>query len=645
MFKVFGIGISTGGTHTDAVIMDIENKKIITKTKSLTTHDDLSVGIINSLHKVLAISNISPKDVGMVSLATTLATNAIIEGKGVKVGLVLIGFDPTTVVGFRPEITWDLPIDSVATIKGGHSSDGVELEPLDTDEVISTVKAMKNNVDTFAVSGYFSVRSPTHEFKVKKIIEEIGKPVVCGSELTGELGIYERTVTAALNARLIPIMKNLIEETKDALRQRGIDAPLMIVKGDGSLMNEVVAIERTVETIQSGPAASVIGCMFLAGKEDAVVLDMGGTTTIIGVLKGGSPGLDEAGVTIAGWKTRVKAVDAEAWGIGGDGWIHLDQEGRITVGPRRVIPLAFAAMRFPILLKKIRRYDSTDFITVSGATRKPEGVGELSQKFLDEVQKLEPAEIRKELVDLPLKDFFISEFERRAYISRIGLTPTDLMHVKGMYTAGNIGAAKLGVKIFAKKIGLTVNELYRKVWQLIPRKIASKVLEKMMARPACDICRSFVDKIFEEGKAERLKITADLSIPIAGVGAPIHLFLPKVGSKLRTNAIVPEHHEVGAAVGALVGNVVSSFDLYVRREIRPERCIVFPGRHIFSKPSIAIDYAIKMGTEQAVKRAKRAGAIDVDVKIEREDSVIPEVGLLWSKLKVTAVGRPALKKT
>ncbi|MCP8320611.1 MAG: hydantoinase/oxoprolinase family protein, partial [archaeon] len=397
---VFGIGVSTGGSHTDAVVMRLEDKKIVAKTKSRTTHYDLSVGIIESIDKVLSTSGIPTNEVALVSLASTLATNAVIEGKGARVGLILIGF--------KPDKTWDLPVATIMTVKGGHGADGVEQEYLEMDEVSSAIGIMNSNVDAFAISGYFSVRNPIHELTVKEAIKKkTGKPATCGYELAAELGIYERTITAVLNARLIPIVENLLREIRDALNQKGLTAPLMIVKGDGSLMNEEVALERPVEGIQSGPAASVLGGLFLAGKEDAVVLDMGSTTSIITAFKGGTPCVVEEGVRIAGWKTRVKAVDADAWGIGGDGWIHIDPEGRIDVGPQRVVPLAFAASIFPILSQKIDQYGTTDFITISQAPRRAENLGELSKRFLDAVQKLEPTttlEIKSDMSDFPIAD-------------------------------------------------------------------------------------------------------------------------------------------------------------------------------------------------------------------------------------------------
>ncbi|MEM2873707.1 MAG: hydantoinase/oxoprolinase family protein [Nitrososphaerales archaeon] len=644
---MFGIGVSTGGSHTDAVIMRLNDKKIVAKTKSRTTHYDLSVGIIESINKVLATSNIPTDEIALVSLASTLATNAVIEGKGAKVGLILIGFEP--------DKTWDIPAATTMTVKGGHGPDGVEQAYLEIDEVSSVVENMKNNVDAFAVSGYFSVRNPIHELTVKELIKKkTGKPVTCGYELAAELGIYERTVTAVLNARLIPIVENLLREIRDALDQKGLDVPLMIVKGDGSLMNEEIALERPVEGIQSGPAASVLGGLFLAGKEDAVVVDMGSTTSIITAFKESTPYVVEEGVRIAGWKTRVKAVDADAWGIGGDGWIHIDPEKGIDVGPRRVIPLAFAASVFPNLSQKIEQYKTTDFITISQAPRKAENVGELSKKFLDAVQKLEPTtslEINNHLTDFPIAELLSSFLLERGYIIGIGLTPTDLMHAKGFYTAGDVDTAVLGADLFARKNELTLDELQKRVWQLIAEKLVSRTFEKMMLKlnkwdssQKCVTCSEIVRKISDGNADGDFRVQATINIPLVGIGAPVYLFLPEVAKRFGTVAIIPEHHEVGAAVGSLVGSVIGSFELYIAKEIKPDRYVVFPGRHIFGTFEQAIDFAMKIGTEEATKSAKRAGAEDLKIKIDRKDGVFPKVGFLWSEIKISAVGRPTIRK-
>lgn len=264
-----GLGIDTGGTYTDAVLIDLESNSIISKAKALTTRDDLSVGIRNSM-KLFDRSLL--KKVSMVSLSSTLATNSVVEGKGCRVGVISVGRD------FDSSIVADESI----TISGGHDLNGAELNPLDIDSAEKFMNSIKNKVDSIAITSYLSVRNPEHELILKDLASKIlNLPVVCGHELSSSLGFNERTITSVMNARLIPIIKELISSMKSAMVEYDINAPLMIVKGDGSLMNDEIAVERPVETVLSGPAASMIGAKTLTGLNDAIVMDMGGTTTDI----------------------------------------------------------------------------------------------------------------------------------------------------------------------------------------------------------------------------------------------------------------------------------------------------------------------------------------------------------------------------
>ncbi len=649
---MFGVGISSGGSFTDAVIMDLKDCRVIAKAKSPTTYQDFSLGIISSLDKVLSASQIPANQVGLVSLATTLATNAIIEGRGGRIGLILIGIKHLELMGLKPENARDLPVHSVASIAGGHGPDGTEAAPLDVGSVTEAVKHMLGEVDGFAVSGLFSVRNPEHEATVKRIISQTcSKPVVCGYELAGSLGIYERTVTAVLNARIIPIIERLISEVKGALAKRGINAPLMLVRGDGALMNEAVALERAIETIQSGPAASVIGGKFLASKDDVVVIDIGSTTTIISTVKAGTVKTDESGATIAGWKTRVRAVDADALGNGGDSQIWVDDTGKLKVGPRRVMPLAFASRDFPTLKEKIAKSGSWEFINASKAMRKTDG-SELIQRFIETISRLEPItleELKQELNDVPVVDHLFNTLDEAGFIARIGLTPTDLMHIKGLFPLGDIEAARMGAELLAKTLGITVEELFDRVWKLMVHKITLRLAELQNSGSASyssSADHSAVTGILDSmvsGALGDLKISCTLNFPIVGIGAPAHLFIPQVAKELNTEVIIPPNYEVGAAIGALIGDVVSTSEFLIRREMATSNFVVFPGPHVFTELESAVEFAIKMGKEISFTQAKRAGATEIEFKTERKDKVIPNLGFMWSELKVIATGRPSLQ--
>ena len=253
--------------------MDLDSGKIICKAKSLTTREDLSIGIRGS---IAGFDADLLKQVGVVSMSSTLATNSVVEGKGCRVGLVCIG----------SEYNNSVRADFDTVIGGGHDLHGEELNPLDEDAARRFLESLKGKVDGVAITGYLAVRNPSHEKRVKEIAKEIlDVPIVCGHELSSGLGFNERTATCVMNAKLIPVIDDLIRSVKAVLSEKGIHAPLMIVKGDGSMMGEAVAKERPVETILCGPAASLIGAMYLTGQKDAIVMDMGGTTTDIGILR------------------------------------------------------------------------------------------------------------------------------------------------------------------------------------------------------------------------------------------------------------------------------------------------------------------------------------------------------------------------
>ncbi len=233
-------------------------------------------------------------------------------------------------------------------VPGGHGATGDELTPLDEAAVTRAVIEHAARVEAFAVAANFSVRNPAHELRARRIIRALSpKPVTCAHELSSKLDAPRRALTAALNARLTPQIRRLIEALSHALAAESIHAPLMIVKGDGSLMKAEIAIEYPVETILSGPAASVVGAGHLTGLMDFLVADMGGTTTDIAVVSGGRPVISDQGALVGSWRTMVEAVDVRTSGLGGDSETRFDRQLRLRVGPRKVMPLSLMAQVVP----------------------------------------------------------------------------------------------------------------------------------------------------------------------------------------------------------------------------------------------------------------------------------------------------------
>jgi N-methylhydantoinase A/oxoprolinase/acetone carboxylase beta subunit len=202
----------------------------------------------------------------------------------------------------------------------------------------------------------------------------------------------------------------------------------------------------------------------------------------------------------------------------------------------------------------------------------------------------------------------------------------------------------------AKRLNVTPDQLYEKVLDLMVQKNALRLaeLQTPLGNTIMDfsekqnIAVEILDSIIR-GSLGNISVSCSLNVPIVGIGAPAQFFIPQIAERLKTESIIPEHNEVGAAIGSLVGNVVSTFDLLVRKEVMPECYVVFPGRHVFPHLESAAEFAITMGKEEANKQAKKTGAIDIEFKVKREDKIFPKIGFMWSDIRVTATGRPALE--
>src|SRR5580692_8293470 len=348
------LGLDTGGTFTDAVLL-ADGRRVIASAKALTTPWNLAIGISNAIRAVLDLlaAGAGREQVSLVSVSTTLATNAVVENRFSPVCSLLIGFDDAMVE--RSGLERPGSGGLVVRVPGGHSATGEEAAALDEGAVARAVAEHEARVEAFAVSANFSVRNPAHELRARKIIRALSpKPVTCAHELSSKLDAPRRALTAALNARLTPQIGRLIEALAQVLANEAVHAPLMIVKGDGSLMKAEIAIEYPVETILSGPAASVVGAGHLTGLANFVVADMGGTTTDIAVVTGGRPAISDQGALVGSWRTMVEAVDVRTSGLGGDSETRFDRQFRLRVGPRKVMPLSLMAHVFPALSAQLR---------------------------------------------------------------------------------------------------------------------------------------------------------------------------------------------------------------------------------------------------------------------------------------------------
>lgn len=657
------LGIDTGGTYTDAVLLDHEDGRVLAFAKALTTHQDLAVGIKEA---VASLPTSPLADVKMVGLSTTLATNAIVEGKGKPICLILIGYDRALIDSYD---FWDrLVTDDVVFIRGGHDIEGREKEPLDLEAARNAILARAGKVKAFAVSSYFGVRNPAHELRIKAMIQGLTKlPVSCGHELSAQLDSIRRATTAALNARLIPLLRELITRVQEALSDFGIAAPLMVVRGDGSLMQAEMAMERPVETILSGPAASAVGASHLSNVDNAWAVDIGGTTTDIMTLENGRPRLSPQGARVGSWRTMVKAVDVRTIGLGGDSHVLIDGERRLQIGPRRVVPLSLLALSYPSTLEELhcqmekQHVDRVaEFVLPSRLPLAPHIADKVERDLLMALKEGPRSWIwleQKVARSYPLERA-LQRLEALGWVMRSGFTPTDALHVLGVFSPWSIEAAQAGACLLARLAGLEPEDFCRIVVEKVADRITSEILAKLFydeegIYPWPDgpgttalVERALINDLSESG----LECHLILRQPIVAIGAPVKAYMPRVAQQLHTRLVIPEHAAVANAIGAVVGSVIQvveglitplepqgGYRLYLDADIRD-----------FEQLEEAMAYAQKRGMKLAREKARAAGATEIEISMEHKNHRATLAGgwgdvlYLGTELRFIAVGRPAV---
>ena len=648
------LGIDTGGTYTDSVILDIEKGRIVTKAKALTTKENLSIGVRNSL---LNLDFIDYKKISMVSLSTTLATNAVVENKGGEAGLIIIG----------PKTDIEVPVTKKIILTGGHDIHGIPLADLDLLQAEKAIRELRGKIDTIAISSYLSVRNPEHEIQVRDLIQDLFDiPVVCAHQLTTSLGFYERTITAVLNAKLIPIIKDLNDSVKKVLSEFGIQAPFMVVKGDGCLMDEKVAQERPIETILSGPAASVIGATFLAKTENAVILDMGGTTTDIAIVEKGRPRLNQEGAQVGNWLTRVQAAEISTFGLGGDSYLQLTKDDNIIFGPQKVCPLSLAASRYPGLKDELQEryidlnkeyleFQVTDCFILVKNYDFLEDLTEVEKKILNLLKTGAHSifYLAKKL-NLDLYTIRLSRLINLGIIVRAGITPTDILHASNIYVPWDRQAALIGTKLLAKKISLKDQDFLDMAFQVIINDTALNIMQSVMNFEGIKFSirnhmgmTVFYENALKMSPPSILNCSLNLGYPILAIGAPVKAYLPKVAEKLNAELLIPEHAEVANAVGAAAGKIIERIHILIR-SVGWEGFVVYGPweRTAFEDLAEAKEYAVIHGKEYARLSVKKAGAREFEISINDQDiytktNYTQGDGIyIESRIEITAMGLP-----
>lgn len=556
MINACGLGIDAGGTFTDAVVLDFSTGKVIAAHKAPTTALCPSVGI----HK--ALSGIDPNlfpRIRMVSLATTFATNAMVEDRGGEAGLILIGYE---------DIPAAIPGNArVLRIDGGHTVTGKEKAPLDTDTLERKLASFVSGINAVAVAGFFSVRNPKHEMTAARLVRKnYALPVVRGHRLSMRLDAMKRAATAWWNARLIPIISSLIRDVRTVLDAFDVASPLMVVRGDGTLMSAETALDRPVDTLLSGPAASILGAKHLSGRKNAVIVDMGGTTTDMAALVDGKVAIEAHGAHVGKWKTHVQAAKVRTIGIGGDSFIHLDGSRQLRVGPRRAIPLCIAADQYPQIIDMLHQIQ-TLFVGKPLACVNPAVFYFPSGRQMQNRSDSLPAYMDRGLVSEYLQcrqtatrfsNWELEQLETRGAVMRAALTPTDIRIAAGSVEFGNREAAHLGTAVFAAACGMGEQALNRAVEKEIGVRLcmeAVRLLGTNQDKALMDVMDRWFDPPHQQASGPSLEVRVSLTAPVIGAGAPAKSCLPQIFSHLHTRCLVPDDFAVAVAVGAVVGMV------------------------------------------------------------------------------------------
>ncbi|QLH74544.1 MAG: hydantoinase/oxoprolinase family protein [Methanomassiliicoccales archaeon] len=640
----YGLGIDTGGTYTDVALVDFRTLKVLAKAKARTTHHDLSIGLGEGVDKVMSYVD-EHFEPSLVGVSTTLATNSVLEGRLGRVGLIGLGWTPQEGKEFGAK--------KQCFLAGGHDVRGRVLASIDHREVMRSVEEMVEHVDSIVVSGLFSVYNPAHEKEVKRLIQQDHDiPVVMAHELTGELGFHERTVTAVLNAGLIPVLRDFLEKVQVILSKKGIRAPLMVFKGDGSLMNIRTAMERPVETLLSGPAASAMGGMLLSGKKDCIVIDMGGTSTDIAVMENGRSRTAPNGAVVGSWPTRVEAVNVWTVGLGGDSEIRATKHG-LKVGPYRVMPLCFASQRYERLVEKMKALGEPRFLVAS--MRTVNGLSENEKLLVEHIRKNGPStftELKMAFEEMYLIDRHISSLWKQGAIEGIGLTPTDILHVLGIYREGDVEASRIGLKIFSLAHGLEETEMTEKLFNKVLSRIGEELLNKVLSDelgelPKHEAVGHIINGMSGGRRFSNLRLRAKIDHPIVGLGGPARAFLPRLAEMMDVEVIIPDDHEVGNAIGAVCGQVSEFVDVFVYPRDRGFAVYsIFANPIYYTEKADAVAKAKEMASRHAIARAEMSGGHDLKVEIivdeerERPDSPLGSDALVQIRVRARAVGTP-----
>jgi N-methylhydantoinase A/oxoprolinase/acetone carboxylase beta subunit len=672
-----GIGIDTGGTYTDAVMYDFDEGRILSAVKALTTKEDLSAGIGN------ALDGLPPerlREAELIALSTTLATNACVENKGGRAKLLFISVDRWVVDWVGAD--YGLPKTEEIFFLGGKSN--AEGEVIEEPDWASLLAAGAEWIKDACAVGVVDIDAMDNNAALEGRAREMigarwGIPVICGSDLFSDLNSIKRGASLLLNARLVPLIADFLQATKSALARRSVTAPVVIVRSDGTLMSEKFATHRPVETLLCGPAASAMGGIELAKEKDCLIVDMGGTTTDIALVREGIPKKAAEGISIGRWSTFVRGLFIDTIGLGGDSAVRFDDNGRLELQPTRLIPLSVAARQWPVVTEKLRRLVATVrkhpllvhelYCLVRDISGNP-GYTARERDFCDAL-KAGPLTLTEAARALGTDIYNMDgrRLEEEGVVLRSGLTPTDIMHLRGDFARFDGEAARLGAAFVAGCVGVSAEELGARVYDAVKKKLYTNIVRVLLedrypgfrGEQPTDRLEALISDSWEASKdgsaggtraADFLRFAFRTPAALVGIGAPVHIFLPDVAAALHTRCVIPENAGVANALGAILGNITATSEIVVKPQydIDGVRGYIVFGKtrnsHVTTQEE-ATAIALREAEAAARAEAERRGATgDITVRSRAATSAAAAANgselVLEIRAVATAIGRVSL---
>ncbi len=656
---MIGIGIDTGGTYTDAVVYDMDERRVLCSGKTLTTRHNLEecvAAVLDQMYPELV------KKAELIALSTTLATNACLEDKGSRAKCLMIGMQPDHMANLeKVYASYGLrDLDQLVFIDGKPENLYANPEEPDWDGLMAHAREWFHDCAAVGVTQiYPRADGGRLERRAKDILrDELGVPVTTAYDLFDEVDVLKRGAGTLLNARLVPLIDQFLQAVRAALKERGLDIPLAIVRSDGSLMSELMTRDVPVETLLSGPAASAIGGSVLTREDNAMIVDMGGTTTDVALIRDGHPLTASQGISIGPWRTTVRGLYVDTFLLGGDSSVRF-AEGELYLDGRRVIPISLLAKRWPYVTEKLRdlvlesRHHTRMISEFFVLQREPGEDEDFSEKELRIIDALRsgplPVLELAEKVDTSIYTLQTDRMEEEGILMRSGLTPTDIMVVKGDFPIYDPQAALYTIRFLSYNVSDSEEEIPDVVYRLVAKKMYCNLVRilleikypKKLRMIRQEGVQQLVEWAFEEAyegrKPEWMEIPFTTDMPIIGVGAPIHIFLPKVAELLGTKAVICEESPVANALGAIASRIVTRVEKRVKAEYKGAELMgysVYQGedRIMFDHYPDACAFAEELCRKLVLEKARKQGASknpEIRVSMREIKSSPGKTGLLF----------------